>query len=178
MTQENTPSPPPFIPGKTYEDEISEYKVLTVEGTRMTFERLDGSLGHTDNIALKATIHRRRVSEKQHSRPMNYQLHKTGSGTAEYRYEDVTPIVARLIEEHAKRSTDYLPHVSLVKELLSDSHARFIIDHLPATEKLKSAEAWAGVIIAGFSKEWSEGRWDRLERKKTGRGHAWRLKRR
>jgi hypothetical protein len=115
MTQENKPLPPPFIPGETYEDEISGYKVVTVEGTRMTFERPDGSQVHTDNIALKAAIHRRRMSEKQHQRPRNYQASKAGSRTAEYRYEEVTPLVARLIDMHATRSTSYIPHESLRK---------------------------------------------------------------
>jgi hypothetical protein len=49
-----TASAPPFIVGATYDDEDGKYKVLSVEGARMTFERQDGSKGQTENIPLKA----------------------------------------------------------------------------------------------------------------------------
>ena len=60
------PLPPPFTVGESYEDEQSEYKVVSVEGSRMTFERPDGAGGYTVNIALKAAIHRRRMYEQEH----------------------------------------------------------------------------------------------------------------
>jgi hypothetical protein len=176
MTEEQTSLPPPFIVGEMYEDEIGKYKVLSVEGTHMTFERLDGTQNHTENIPLKASIHKRRVSERQHPRPLNYQQSKTGSETTEYTYEIVTPLVAGVIERHAQHSTEFLPHARLKQGLLNDLHARSIIDKLPQTDQLKTPDAWAGVIVAGFSKEWTEGHWPRFDRKKIGKGHAWRVK--
>lgn len=175
MSEPSVPAPP-FIVGEAYEDELGKYKVLSVEGVRMTFER-DGTTQHTDNIPLKARIHRRIVSERLHPRPLNYQQAHSGSGTSEYTYEDVTPLVAEVIDRHSERSREYLPHDDLQKELLRDPHARTIIDRIPPTAKRRTPEAWAGVIIAGFSKQWTEGRWPRFEREKIRKGHAWRVKR-
>lgn len=169
-------SPPPFVVGQVYEDEKGEYRVLSVEGTRMTFEYLQGAIEHSDNIELKASIHNRRIRERQHPGPVPYQPSKSRSDLAEYAYEVVTPLVARVIEEHAARSTEFLRHEQLKERLLADPHARSIIEDLPRTGKFTTPEAWAGVIIAGFSKEWTEGRWPRFERKKISSGHAWRLK--
>jgi hypothetical protein len=176
MTEEETTLPPPFIVGEMYEDEIGKYKVLSVEGTRMTFQRLDGTQNHTENISLKASIHKRRVFERQYPRSLNYQQLNTGSTAPEYKYEVVTPLVAGIIEKHAQHSTEFLPHARLKQGLLNDPHARSIIDKLPQTEQLKTPDAWAGVIVAGFSKEWTEGQWPRFDRKKIGKGHAWQLK--
>jgi len=76
-----------------------------------------------------------------------------GTGITEYKYEDVTQLVAAVIDKHSNRSRKYLPHSNLKKGLLLDPHARSIIDRIPATSKFRTPEAWAGVIIAGFSKE-------------------------
>jgi hypothetical protein len=177
MTQE-TPQPPPFNVGESYEDEHGKYKVLSVLGAHMTFERPDGDRGHTDDIPLKARIHNRIRFERDHPRPLTYQRSRAGSGTAEYKYEDVTQLVAAVIDGHSERSTKYIPHSNLKKGLLLDPHARSIIDRIPPTSKFKTPEAWAGVIIAGFSKQWTEGRWARFERKKIKEGHEWRVKKR
>ncbi len=40
----------------------------------------------------------------------------------------------------------------------------------------RTPEAWAGVIIAGFSKQWKAGLWQQFERKKISKGHAWRVR--
>jgi hypothetical protein len=174
--RDETPSPPPFVVGQVYEDEKGEYRVLSVEGTRMTFEYLQGARGHSDNIALKASIHNRRIRERQYPGPLPYQPSKTGTSIAEYSYELVAPLVAQIIEKHAEQSSDFLRHTELKGRLLADPHARSIIENLPRTGKFTTPNAWAGVIIAGFSKEWTEGRWPQFERKKIARGHAWRLK--
>ncbi|MGB2624327.1 MAG: hypothetical protein WA857_04055 [Candidatus Acidiferrum sp.] len=178
MTQESPP-PPPFIVGSTYEDERGKYTVLSVEGARMTFERPDGSKNHTADIPLKARIHKRILSERQNPRPRlaSFQQLRTGSRTSEYTYEDVTPLVADAIDRHSTGSRQYVSHVELRSDLLSEPHSRSIIENLRPTPKLKTPEAWAGVIIAGFSKQWTEGLWPRFERKKISTGHAWRLKR-
>jgi len=168
---DETPAPTPFVVGQVYEDEKEEYRVLSVEGTRITFEYLHGAAGHSDNIALKASIHNRRIRERQHPRPP-----KSETSIAEYSYEVVTPLVAQVIQKHAEHSSDFLRHAGLKEHLLADPHARSIIENLPRTGKFTSPEAWAGVLIAGFSKEWTEGRWPRFERKKISNGHAWRLK--
>jgi len=178
MTEMETSLPPPFIVGKIYEDEISTYKVLSVDRSRMTFERPDGTKVQTDNIPLKAAIYKRRLTERQHPTSINYQQLKVCTGTAEYSYEVVTPLVASVIEKHSAHSSEFLPHSRLKKGLLDDPLARSIIEKLPRTGTFQTAEAWGGVIIAGFSKEWTEGRWPLFERKKIGQGHAWRVKRR
>ncbi len=174
---DETPAPPPFVVGQVYEDEKGEYRVLSVEGTRITFEYLHGAIKHSDNIALKASIHNRRIRERQHPGPLPYQPPKSGTAIAEYSYEVVTPLVAQIIQKHAEHSSAFLRHAGLKERLLADPHARSIIENLPRTGKFTTPEAWAGVIIAGFSKEWTEGRWPRFERKKISNGHAWRLKR-
>jgi hypothetical protein len=177
MTQE-PPPPPPFIVGATYEDELGKYTVLSVEGALMTFERPDGSKKHTTDIPLKARIHKRILAERQNpgQRLQNLQQLRTGSRTSEYTYEDVTPFVVDAIDKHSRRSREYMPHLMLRSALLSEPHARSIIENLRPTPKLKTPEAWAGVIIAGFSKQWKAGLWPRFERRKTGRGHEWRVK--
>jgi hypothetical protein len=178
VTDEDPPLPPPFILGGMYEDEISKYKVISLEGSRMTFERLDGTQAYTDNIPLKASIHRRRVREQQRPSAISYREMKTAGGTSpsEYKYEVVIPLVAGIIDKHSECSAQWLAHARLKQGLLGDPHARSIIDRLPRTDTLRTSDAWAGVIIAGFSKEWTEGRWPRFDRKKIGKGHAWRVK--
>lgn len=83
-----------------------------------------------------------------------------------------------VIDKHSERSREYIRHVQLRKELLRNPHARSIIESLRHTPQFKTPEAWAGVIIAGFSRQWTEGGWQRFERKKIREGHAWRVKRR
>jgi hypothetical protein len=135
--------------------------------------------GQTENIHLKARIHKRILAERQGPRPRlpSSQQLRTSSRTSEYTYEDVTPLVADAIDRHSKRSRKYMPHVKLMRELLSEPHSRSIIENLSPTPKFTTPEAWAGIIIAGFSKQWTEGLWQRFERKKISRGHAWRVKR-
>jgi hypothetical protein len=170
--------PPPFIIGATYADEISEYKILSVEGARMTFERPDGSTKHTNDIPLKATIHNRIAFERQNPKPLNYQRTTTARGASEYAYADVMPLVADVIDKHSEQSKEYMPHDILKRNLLLDPHAGSIIRSLGPTPTCKTPEARAGEIIAGFSKEWMEGRWGRFEREKqkNRRGNAWRVK--
>lgn len=177
LSMNGAPPPPPFVIGATYEDLHSKYKVLSVAGAHMTFERPDGSKGHSDDIPLKARIHNRIQFERDQPRPLNYQRSSAGRGTTEYKYEDVTQLVAALIDKQSERSGKYIPHPNLKKGLLLDPHARSIIDRIPPASNFRTPEPWAGVIIAGFSKEWTEGRWQRFERKKIGKGHAWRVKR-
>ena len=175
---EETPLPPPFIVGAVYEDEISKYKVVSLEGSCMTFERLDGTRAYTDDIPLKASIHRRRVLEQLRPSAIMYREMRITGGTSpsEYKYEVVTPLVAGIIDKHSESSAEWLAHARLKQGLLADPHAHSIIDRLPRADKLRTSDAWAGVIIAGFSKEWTEGRWPRFDRKKIGKGHAWRVK--
>jgi len=45
-----------------------------------------------------------------------------------------------------------------------------------STGENQTLEAWAGIIIAGFSKEWKEGKWDQIDRIPMNRGHKWALK--
>ncbi len=102
---EPKPLPPPFIVGEKYEDEISEYTVVSVEGPVMTFRRRDeGALYQSNDISLKAQIHNRRYNEREHPRPSNAQSSTVVSETHAYRDEDVTWIVATCIDQLAKRS--------------------------------------------------------------------------
>lgn len=176
MTLE-APLPPPFVVGRAYEDMNGKYIVLSLVGNHMTFERPDGSRGQTDDIPLKACIHNRILLERDHPGLLNYQRSRLGGGTSEYKYEDVTQLVAAVIDKHSERSREYIAHSDLKKGLLLDPHARSIIDRIPVTSSFRTPEAWAGVIIAGFSKEWTAGRWPRFERKKIRGGHEWRVKR-
>ncbi len=127
MTEEIS-LPPPFIIGAAYNDELGKYEVHSIVGARMTFGRPNGSVGHTDDIPLKARIHRRIVFERQRGRPLIYKQTKRGGGTHEYTYEVVTPFVAQVIEKHSRSSREFIPHVRLQKELLRHPHARSIID--------------------------------------------------
>lgn len=51
-----------------------------------------------------------------------------------------------------------------------------LIEKIPSMLTHKTPEARAGVIIAGFSKEWKEGKWDQFDRIPIKKGHAWALK--
>jgi hypothetical protein len=140
MTQE-TPLPDPFSVGKIYEDENGKYKVISVIGARMTFERPDGSRNHSDNIPLKASIHKRILFERDHPRPVNCRQSRSGSGTPEYKYEDVTHLVAAIIDKHSERSREYINHVQLKIELLRNPHASSIIESLRLTPQFRTPEA-------------------------------------
>jgi hypothetical protein len=86
------PLPPPFIVAEAYEDMKGKYRVLSIEGARMTFVYLDSNReGHSDDIPLKASVHKRTLSERDPPRPQNYQQSKASCRRREYTYEDVTP---------------------------------------------------------------------------------------
>jgi hypothetical protein len=179
MTDEKNPQPPPFVVDCMYEDETSAYRVLSIDVTQMTFERTDGTRVTTTNIKLKADIHKRRMLERNNPRPISSQGMRMSSSSVipEYKYEDVTPIIAAVIEKHSRRSRDWLSHSRLIKGFLEDHTARAIAEGLRRSQARQTPEAWVGVMIAGFSKEWSAGKhWQHFERKKMSRGHAWRVK--
>lgn len=58
------PLPPPFLPGEVYEDRVGQYRIISVEGARVIFERDDGTRGDGD-ISGKARIYRNMQSEKE-----------------------------------------------------------------------------------------------------------------
>jgi hypothetical protein len=173
------PLPPPFIVGEKYEDEIGEYTVVSADGYRMTFRRADGTLQHSDNVALKANIHKRRLSEREHPRPLNYQPSKPSPGAHVYHDDEVTWMVARCIDQLAKRSKSCIPHKKIVECLLKDPETLRIIDgicRLSADHKTSAGRA--GQIIARFSFECYQGKWPDYKRVKMSGGHCWRVERR
>jgi len=166
--------PSPFKIGEMYEDWDGTYKVVSLDGDRVTFVRPDGTQD-SGTIEGKFRIYQNVLLKRKHPNPLSYHESRSGSHESAYTYEEATPIVAEVIDKHSKRSTDYIDHAHIVEALLGDPEACSIIDRIHDD---KSPEGRAGVIIAGFSKQWTEGRWERFDRMKIGRGHAWRVKRR
>ena len=159
MTEEK-PLPPPFIVGEKYEDEISEYTVVSVEEPVMTFKRTDGAVYESHDIPLKAQIHNRRCKQREHPRPSNVQPSTVGSGTHAYRDEDVTWFVAKCIDQLARRSKDCIQHKRIVQALLGDPATRRIIEDVNRmSADHKTLEGRAGQIIARFSFECYQGKW-------------------
>ena len=168
--------PPPFIIGETYEDWDGPYKVISFSDSRVTFERPDGSQG-SGTIEGKAMICRNVRLERQHPELPRNQKSPSGRPRSAYpAYEEVTPIVAEVIEKHSRRSRDYLTHTRMVEALLAHPEARPVIDGLSDE---KTPEGRAGVIIAFFGKEYFEGRrgWrERFEQTQT-RPYGYRVRR-
>ncbi len=178
MAQEKS-LPSPFIVGETYEDEISEYRVVSIEGPRMTIRRPNGELQHSDNISLKAEIYKRRVRERENPRPINYQPAKSSSGEHAYHDDDVTWMVAKCIAALAKRSKDCIPHKRIVESLLDDAATRRIIEEINRSSKdQKDLEGRAGQIIARFSRECRDGKWPGYKKRKITVGHCWTVEKR
>lgn len=176
---QDKPLPPPFIVGETYEDEIGEYTVASIEGSRMTIRRNNGELQHSDNISLKAEIYKRRVRERENPRPINYHAAKSSSGEHAYHDDDVTWMVAKCIAVLAKRSKDCIPHKRIVESLLEDAAIRHIIEDINRRSKdQKTLKGRAGQIIARFSFECHEGKWPGYKKKKITGGHCWTVEKR
>jgi hypothetical protein len=178
MTEEK-PLPPPFILGEKYEDEISEYTVVSIEEPIMTFRRTDGKVYESHNILLKSQIHNRRCKQREYPRPSNVQPSAVGSGTHGYRDEDVTWIVAQCIDQLAKRSKDCIPHKRIAQALLEDPATRRIIENANRlSADHKTLEGRTGQIIARFSSECYRGEWPGYKKEKISRGHCWKVERR
>ncbi|MFZ3334209.1 MAG: hypothetical protein WA197_26500 [Candidatus Acidiferrales bacterium] len=178
MAQEK-PLSPPFNVGETYEDEISEFSVVSIEGARMTIRRPNGELQHSDNISLKAEIYRRRLRERENPKPINYRPAKSGSAQHAYHDDDVTWMVAKCIAALAKHSKDCIPHKRIVERLLDDASTRRIIEEINRSSKdQKDLEGRAGQIIARFSRECRDGKWRGYKKRKITVGHCWTVEKR
>jgi hypothetical protein len=171
MTQQ---IPPPFIIGETYEDWDGPYKVISFSESSVEFERPDRSQG-SGTIEGKAMIYRNVLLKRKHPELLRNQKSPLGQYKSAYpTYEEVTPIVAEVIEKHSKRSRDYMTHASIVEALLSHPEARHVIDGISDE---KTLEGRAGVIPAFFGKQYFEGRWrERFEQTQT-RPYGYKLRR-
>lgn len=84
---------------------------------RVIFERDDGTRGDGD-ISGKARIYRNMQSEKEGPPAQPYwPASPQRSTTSGYTYEEVTPLVAEIIEKHSIKYRDWITHQMLVRAL-------------------------------------------------------------
>lgn len=120
------------------------------------------------NILLSDQHPAHTASSLQQSRPANNEQF--------WAYDEVAAIFFEVVAQYAKRQTDFMTHEKMVAAFMEHAEGNRILDR-PHDER--SNQYWVGVMLAWFSRAYTEGRseWEnRLERKKIGSAWAYRVR--
>lgn len=106
------------------------------------------------------------------------------SRTRTFRFVDVFPIIARIIQEYSRTSGEFITHAELTIQLSKDNDARKYIDDAHRIRKRNEDMPQTDVLIASnmiahFSRQYTEGinKWgDGLERERIKNKWAYRMK--
>jgi len=69
-----------------------------------------------------------------------------------------------------------MAHEILAEGLAKHELARTIMEESRSLDQWKTLEKKARIVIAGFSRQWSAGEWDHIDRIPMKKNHAWALK--
>jgi hypothetical protein len=168
----------PFVVGATYADRIGEYKVISVENTRIVFEYADGQRCEGD-AEQKARIYRNIQLESKSPTPAQprRRVRISKNSVHAFTHADVFPVIAAIIEAHSSQSSNYITHDEIVEILLKCPEAGPFLNACP-TEERKSTEWWAHNMVAWFSKVFTDGLTDwnhRFERTKIDNKWAYKV---
>jgi hypothetical protein len=108
------------------------------------------------------------ASSPQHTRPANNEQF--------WIYDEVAAIFFGVVAEYAKKKTDFMTHEKMVEAFIEDPEGKRILER---PHDGRSNEYWVGVMLAWFSRAYTEGRseWEnRIERKKIGSAWAYRVR--
>ena len=165
-----------FVIGETYRDRVAAYKVVSVEGNRLVYDYGDGTQ-HEGDADIKWRIHRNMLSEQDSRQPWRTsQVYQARDGEESFTYDEVSSIIGDIIESYAKGHRDYMTHDKIVAEFLKHPEGQAILSR----PHDRSDRWWAGVIVACFSKKFTDGtsEWNnRFDKpKKIGAAWAYRVK--
>jgi hypothetical protein len=143
-----------FRIGETYQDRLGKYKVTSIEGNLLVYEYADG-IQHKGDTETKWRIHRNILSEQSPPHIVR-PLRRPRSDHDEefFTYDQVSPIIVDIVEAYGKSHKDYMTHEKIVAELMKHPAGQLILN-LPHD---RSQRYWAGVMLACFSKVFTEGR--------------------
>jgi hypothetical protein len=135
-----------------------------VDDNRIEFERDDGTRGYGRSDD-KARIYRNILSEgKKRTSQANRPDSSPGSRSTTYTYPEITPLVAEIIEKHSLERRQWMAHEILAEGLAKHELARTIMEESRSLDQWKTLEKKARIVIAGFSRQWSAGEWDHIDR--------------
>ncbi|MDQ2773926.1 MAG: hypothetical protein M3Y57_03205 [Acidobacteriota bacterium] len=148
--------PPPFFEvGKTYFDNKSEYTIIEATRKGLRLKRPNGSEELERDIELKARIHKRIVSEggmEASKLRQSFLPRKSRSGTLERFFA----IIAEIVEQYSKNSSDYMTHDEIANALVEHPEAGPLLEQFAREDSnQKTALWWAGSRIAFFSQQWT-----------------------
>ena len=164
-----------FVVGESYQDRVGTYKVVSIEGNRLIYEYADG-IQHEAGADAKWRIHRNMLLERRAPLPTRSSLSsRSDIDRGFFTHAEAFPIIAKAIETYYSLHADFMIHKEIVQAVMKDPQGQVILDRRPDKTRLWSA----GVMVAWFSKVFTDGRsdWDsRFERKKIGSAWAYRVR--
>jgi hypothetical protein len=166
-----------FEVGQAYRDHRATYKVVSVEGNRVVYDYGDG-IQHEGDAEIKWRIHTNILLSEQHPLPTasSPQGHRPASHGQFWTYDEVAAIFVEVVAVYGKRHTDFMTHKKMVAAFTEHPEGKRILER---PHDGRSNDYWVGVMLAWFSRTFTEGRseWEnRLERKKIGSAWAYRLR--
>jgi hypothetical protein len=146
-----------FVVGSTFQDRLGKYRVISLDGSRMVIEYLDGSR-RENTIADKWRIHCNMVASENApiKAPPSRRLPKRRSGAIFFTHEEVFPIIADVIQTFGATSTEFMAHQYLVEAFMKHPQAQLILSR----PHDKTDFWWASSMVQWFSKVFTEGRSD------------------
>lgn len=164
-----------FVVGETYHDRVGTYKVISIESDRLRYAYADG-VEREGDAETKWRIHQNIHSNPSTSLSVGVaQRSGRGGNTDFFTHAEAFPIIANIIERHSGAHDGYMEHAEIVNALMADPQGQAILERRPDKTKTWSA----GVIVAGFSKAFTDGTSDRdsrFEREKIGGAWAYRVR--
>ena len=165
-----------FVVGETYRDRRGTYKVISVQENRLTYDYGDG-IPLIGDAETKWQIHSNLLSEQNppHTASSSQRPRPTNNEQF-WAYDEVAAIFVEVVTAYGKRHTDFMAHETMVSALMEHPEGKRILER-PHDDR--SNEYWVGVMLAWFSRAFTEGRseWENsLERKKIGSAWAYRVR--
>ena len=153
-----------FIVGETYADHIGEYRVISLNGSRVVYEYKDG-VRKEGTTEIKVRIYKNLLPRAD-----------AGEDTAYPSYREITRFVAEVIrtynKEHPKTFMPFeLMKTALLEHPVAGPRIARIIDRSG-----KDPDGKAGVVIAFFSREWGDGKHDSFERDDSSNHFCYRVR--
>jgi hypothetical protein len=166
-----------FEVGEAYRDHRGMYKVVSVEENRIFYDYGDG-IQREGDAEIKWRIYANILFSEQHPPHTASSLQQSRPANNEqfWAYDEVAAIFFEVVAEYAKRQTDFMTHEKMVAAFMEHAEGNRILDR-PHDER--PDQYWVGVMLAWFSRAYTEGRseWEnRLERKKIGSAWAYRVR--
>lgn len=164
-----------FVVGKTYQDHVGTYKVVSIDGNHLVFKTTDG-IEHAGDVEHKWRIYCSILSGESppHASPSLQRPQSANRGKF-ITNDEASPIFADVIKAYGKKHKDFMTHERIVAAFMKHREGQLLLNR----PHEGSNSYWTGVKMAWFSRVFTEGRsrWEGcFERTKIGSAWAYRVR--